>query len=291
MQFKYFHRDTLMSSNDKVMHNNKELSNMINNRKQVYINREGFFNKYPCSFCYFIFGLFSYTLAFIASEKEKSYVILFSFTVGIFSVVGLLIFFAEYMWYRIDMGKTVTEKEFGGVKITESVKHGKNSVVILLLFNLGFWTYVSTGAITVYRIKALLILVIIWIIVGLFTFFVYRKFLKGTSELRKFLINEKFIQIIVPPKPIFHVNWMQIDRIEVNLQPYLKYPDIHSKYSTIHTRKYIFINELKFIGKNYNQTFQILGGRDFNIKLNEIFDLLEKFAIKLNKEFIRFEKK
>ena len=84
---------------------------------------------------------------------------------------------------------------------------------------------------------------------------------------------------------------MQIDRIELNLLPYLKYPNIHTKYLTTYTRKYIFINKLKFIGKNYNQTFQILGGRDFNRKLNEIFDLLEKYAVKLNKEFIRFEKK
>ena len=265
--------------------------NIINNRRQVSISREQYFNKYPCSFCYFIFGLFSYTLAFIVSELTTSYIITFSLTVGVFTVVGFLIFYAEYKWYKKDMSKTVTEDEFGGVKITESAKGGRNSLVILILFILGFWVYVSMALITVYGTKVLLNIVIIWIIVGPFTFFVFRKFLKGTSELRKFLINEKFIQIIVPPKPIFHVNWMQIDRIEVNLQPYLKYPDIHTKYSTTYTRKYIFINELKFIGKNYNQTFQILGGRDFNRKLNEIFVILEKYAIKMNKEFIRFEKK
>ena len=67
----------------------------------------------------------------------------------------------------------------------------------------------------------------------------------------------------------------------------MKYPDIHMANSTIPTRKYIYINELKFIGKNYNQTFQILGGRDFNIKLKEVLELIEIYAIRLNKEFIK----
>lgn len=190
------------------------------------------------------------------------------------------------------MSKTVTVEEFGGVMITESVKGGKNVIVILLLCNTGFWIYVSIALIiNLKKINELLMVLIIWIIVGPFTFYLYRKFLKGTSELRKFIINEKFIQIIVPPKPMFQVNWNQIDKIEVSLQPYMKYPNIYTKNSIIPTRKYLFINELKFIGKNYNQTFQILGGRDFNIKLNEIFDLVEKYAIKLNKEFIKSDKK
>jgi len=90
---------------------------------------------------------------------------------------------------------------------------------------------------------------------------------------------------------MFQVNWNQIDKIEVSLQPYMKYPNIYMKNSIIPTRKYLLINELKFSGKNYNQTFQILGGRDFNIKLNDILDLVEKYAIKLNKEFIKSDKK
>jgi len=71
----------------------------------------------------------------------------------------------------------------------------------------------------------------------------------------------------------------------------MKYPNIHTNNYIIPTGKYLYINELKFIGKNYNQTFQTLGGRDFNIKLNEIFNLVEKYAIKLNKEFIKSDKK
>ena len=260
--------------------------------KQDYKIRESIFNKHPCSFCCLLFGLLSFTLAFLFSEHTPSYLNLLSLIVGIYSSIGLLLFYAEYKWYKKDISKTVAVEEFGGVMITESVKGGKNVIVILMMCIIGFWIYVSIAIIIgLGGIEAFLVLLIIWIIISLFTFFVYRKFLKGTSELRKFIINEKFIQIIVPPKPIFHVNWIQIDKIELSLQPYMKYPNIHTNNFTIPSRKYLFINELKFIGKNYNQTFQILGGRDFNIKLKEIFYLVEKYAIKLNKEFIKSDKK
>jgi len=261
-------------------------------KKSINIKREDIFNKHPCSFCCLLIGLFSFTLAFLVSEHTPSYLNVLSLTIGVYSSIALLLFYAEYKWYKKDMSKTVTVEEFGGVMITESVKGGKNFIVILLLCNIGFWIYVSIAVIIgLGRFNELLMVLIIWIIVGPFTFYVYRKFLKGTSELRKFIINEKFIQIIVPPRPLFHVNWIEIDKIELTLQPYMKYPDIRMANSTIPTRKYIFINELKFIGKNYNQTYQILGGRDFNIKLTEIFNLVEKYAIKLNKEFIKSDKK
>ena len=55
----------------------------------------------------------------------------------------------------------------------------------------------------------------------------------------------------------------------------------------MYPEKYIYIHELNFTGKDYNQVFKILGGRDFGKKLNEIFDLLENYAIKMKKEFIR----
>ncbi|MFX1503635.1 MAG: hypothetical protein ACFFDH_21925 [Promethearchaeota archaeon] len=268
-----------MNKDRKIIDSNY---NEFNNKNQDSKIREGYFSKYPCSFCYFIFGLFSYTLAFLASEHTKSYIIMFSITGGVFSAVGLLIFFAEYKWYKRDMAMTATEDKYGGIEITESVKGGRNSLFILIIFIIGFWTYASLAIIIVGGIKMVLGVGIIWIIVGPFLFYVYIKFLKGTSEPRKFLINDKFIQIIIPPKPTFHVNWTQIDRIESAFKRYVKYL---GKYS----QRYIFINELRFIGKNYTQKVQILKGRDFNRKYNEIFELLENYAIRMKKDFIKSE--
>lgn len=279
-----------MSINKKKIPTIKDLKKILNNRNliienQEYIKKEGVFNKYPCSFCYFIIGLFSFTLALLLSELTTSYINILSLTIGVFSVIGLLIYCTEHKSYKKAMSKTTTEDTFGGIQITESVKAGKNSLVILILFILGFWIYVSIAIIIVLGGNlALLAVIIIWIIMGSFIYGIYRRFIKGTSELRKFIITDIYIKINVPPRPIFHVDWIDIDKIELKLKPFKRIP---SDYST----KYIYIHELNFIGKDYNQTFQILGGRDFNIKLNEIFDLLEKFAIKLNKEFIRFEKK
>ena len=274
-----------MSINKRKIPTKKDLNGNPIIENQGYISREGFFNKYPCSFCYFIFGLFSFTLAFSMSERTTLYINVLSLTIGVFSAIGLLIYSAERMSYKKDMSKTTTKDIDGGIEIIESVKGGKISLVILILFILGFWIYVSMALIIVLGgIIAIWVVIIIWIILGLFIFALYRLFIKGTSESRKFIINENFVQIIVPPRPIFHVNWIDIDRIELSLKPFVKY--LHR-----YPRKYIYIHELNFIGKDYNQAFEVLGGRDFSKKLNEVFVILEKYAIKMNKEFIRFEKK
>ena len=280
-----------MSSNERKITSSKDLKKILNNgnliiENQPYIKKATFFNRHPCSLCYLIFGLISFTLALLLSELTLSYIIVLSLTIGVFSTIGLLIYFVEYMSYKKDLSKTTTEDTFEGVKITESVKGGRNSIIILMLFNVAFWIYVSVAIVIDFGgIRALLLLIIIWIVNGLFIFGFYRFAIKGTSQLRKFMINENFIQILLPPKPIFHVNWVDIEKIELRLKPHKKLmiPD----YPT----KYIYIHELNFIGKDYNQTLGILGGRDFGKKLNEIFDLLEKYAIKMNKEFIRFDTK
>jgi hypothetical protein len=43
------------------------------------------------------------------------------------------------------------------------------------------------------------------------------------------------------------------------------------------------------IGKNFNQKFQNLKGRDFDRKFNEIFDLFENYAIRMKKDFVKSE--
>ena len=277
-----------MSIKKRKNFRNKDLKKILNNgnllvENQAETKKVRFYHKYLCSFWYFIIGLFGFTTALLVSELTISYIIVLSLTIGVFSTIGLLIYYVEYKSYKKDLSKTTTEVTFEGVKITESVKGGKSSLVICILFIIGFWIYASIAIIIgLGGIKALLFLIILWIVIGLIIFMFYRQFLKGTSELRKFIVNENFIEIIVPPRPLFHVDWIDIDIIELSLKPYKKlmihnYPD-----------KYIYIHELNFIGKDYNQTFGILGGRDFGKKLNEIFDLLEKYAIKMKKEFIDF---
>ena len=207
--------------------------------KQVYKNRKSFLGRHPCSLITLFFGLVSFTFAFVVSEHTPSYLNVLSLTIGVYFSIVLLIFYVEYRWYKKDMNKSVTVEKFGGVVITESVIRGRNLLVIILLGNLGFWIFVSIGVIIdLGGFNAILVLSTIWILIGLFTFCVYRLFLKGGSKLRKFIINEEFIQIVVPPKPIFQVNWIEIDRIEVSKQPNTKF----------------FIIKLKFFGKNYKNT-------------------------------------
>jgi hypothetical protein len=279
-----------MSGNERKIPSEKDLKKILNNgnliiENQEYIKKEGLFRKYPCSLCYFLIGVFSFTSALLLSEFSISYVSLLSLMIGVFSTIGLLIYLTEYKLYKKDISKTTTEEIFGGVEITESVKGAKNVLVILIIFILGFWIYVTTALIIVMGgLIVILVVIIIWIILGLFIYVIYRSFLKGTSKLRKFIVTDSYIEIEIPPRPIFHVDWIGIDKIELKLTPFKRIP---SEYGS----SYIYTNLLNFIGKDFHQSFEILGGRDFGKKLNEIFDILEKYAISMNKEFIRFEKK
>ncbi|UCD00412.1 MAG: hypothetical protein JSV23_05830 [Promethearchaeota archaeon] len=195
--------------------------------------------------------------------------------------IGLLIYYTEHRWYKKDTSKSITEYTPGRVEITESVKGGRNSLLIVIFCALGFWIFVTVVLIMFYEgIEKYLILIIIWIINGPFFFIIYRKFLKGTSGLRQFIITDSFIKILVPPKRQFQVYWTDIDKIELKLKRYMRYG---RKFG----RKYIFIHQLNFIGKVYNQSFEILDGRDFSKKINEVFEILENYAIKMNKEFNR----
>lgn len=199
---------------------------------------------------------------------------------GVFIIIGALLYYAERNWYLKDLSRSTTEYKSGGVEITETNVHMRNIFLIIMVPFLVFMTFISIAAGIRYEfMTALVIISIIWIITVPITTCMYIKLARGTPEQRIFFISDKIIKFLVPPRPLFQVEWSNIDKIEVKSQLYMK--DSH-KYS----RTSINSRELNFIGKNYHQTFEILDGRDFNYKIREIFNLIQKYAIKMNKEFI-----
>ena len=199
---------------------------------------------------------------------------------GVFIIIGALLYYAERNWYMKDLSRSTTEYKSGGVEITETNVHMRN---IFLIIMVPFLIFIALFSIVMGiigdSIQALVGISIIWLITGPMVTWIYIKLVRGTPEQRIFFISEKLIKFLVPPRPLFQVEWSNIDKIEVKSQLYMK---VSQKYY----RTSINIRELNFIGKNYHQTFEILDGRDFSYKIREIFNLIQKYAIKMNKEFI-----
>ncbi|MFX1593232.1 MAG: hypothetical protein ACFFCL_11110 [Promethearchaeota archaeon] len=167
-----------------------------------------------------------------------------------------------------------TQYILGQIEITESVKGLRFVLIPILIVFLLIMIFASIGVIIIIGgLIALLALIIIWIIIGLTMIPIFKVFLHGTSKLRKFIISDNFIQILVPPNPLFQVNWSDFDIIE------LKIP---SKYD----KKTVKIHELNFIGENFQQSFKIFYGRDFYRKFSEIIEILKEYTIKKKKKFI-----
>ena len=203
--------------------------------------------------------------------------------ISVLALIGIIIYHIEHKKYLKDLSMSTTEYISGRVEITESMKglgQGLFAVIIsiILTFIILFIVLLIGGRI----IESLLLLSIFLIIGGYMLYKVYKKFVKGTSELRKFIVSERYIEIIVPPKPTIHVSWSDIERIELISAPYMK-------FSHEFLEKTIHINMIDFIGKNYHETFEI--GRYFVKKLNEIIDNLINYASSMNKEFIDLREK
>jgi len=193
---------------------------------------------------------------------------------GVFVIIGLVIYYIENKIYQKDLSMSTTQYISGQIEITESVKGLRFALIPILIIFLSFMIFASiVMVIIIGSLNVILVLVIIWIIIGLFIIPIFKHFLPGTSKLRKFVISDSFIQILVPPKPIFQVNWSDFDLIELK---------IHS----IHSKKGIKIYELIFIGEDFQQSFKILYGKDFYRKFFEIIELLQECAHKKRKKFL-----
>jgi len=222
-------------------------------------------------------------LSFLSEDKSGLVFNVTSLTLGfgVFAIIGVLLYYVERKWYRKDLSSSTGESKSGGVEITETNVHMRNIYLTIMVPFLILMVIASIYAGIKYElIQALTGISIIWIITGPFAIWVYVKVARGTKKQRRFFVSDEIIKILIPPRPLFQVQWSNIDKIEVKLQPYLKV-----RYKGL-PKKYLDIHELHFIGKNYHETYKILKGRDFNFKFLEIFSLLEIYAVKLKKEFI-----
>ncbi len=206
---------------------------------------------------------------------------------AVFIIIGVSIYYIERRWRMRDLSKTITVEKLGGVEITESVKRFRYAISAIVFAFLAFMIFVTVViSITYGGFKMILAVTIIWIVIGFTMIPIYKKLIPGTSKLRKFYISDKLIKISIPPRPLFQVQWSEFDIIKLKSKPYMHLTGGTPRYPV---KRAVLTNELNFIGKNYHKTFELMVGKDFIEKIPEIFDLLKKYAIKMNKEFIELE--
>jgi len=109
------------------------------------------------------------------------------------------------------------------------------------------------------------------------TFFVYYSYLltKNPGKIRKFSISYQEIEIILPNKPYFRINWNEFSELEVIIK--------ELNYKPFHMYEFHFINQ-----DSYKSFY--LSAFDFHKeKLNQILSLLKDYTKRMKKKYKSFK--
>ena len=242
--------------------------------------------KHTCFYCYsscVLLCILPFSLYIIIGTQYLYNYIVISIILSILTVIGGLIFYFERKSYLSDLTKIKTEYKPEGVVITDVLGTQSFQIMCILLVFMIVMVLSAAGAVMglepIQGIIAVLIIVA-GMIVGMV--FILKK-VEGMEEIRKFSISDKSIEISIPPRPLFHINWVDFDTIKIEYKRKTFYGPAPGSPPLI-----ISYYNLNFLGKNFAQKFKIESGKDFHVeKTKEVFDLLEVFAFKMNKEFIR----
>ncbi|MHA1933129.1 MAG: hypothetical protein ACW96X_11345 [Promethearchaeota archaeon] len=109
------------------------------------------------------------------------------------------------------------------------------------------------------------------ILIAIFVLYVYSVATTYPGKLRKFSISSEDIEFTMPYTPIFLVNWSEFERIEVRLKKLELKP-----YN---------VYRFQFIGKNFEKKVSISLLDFHKEKIDEIIQILKKYAILMEKEF------
>lgn len=108
-------------------------------------------------------------------------------------------------------------------------------------------------------------------LISIFIFYYFSVATKSPGKLRKFSISREDIEVTLPYTPLFIVNWTEFERIEITLKKLELKP--------------FNVYQFQFIG-NKSEKKVIISLLDFHKeKLNEIVQVLRKYAIVMKKEF------
>lgn len=238
-----------------------------------------------CFYCYSFWAailLIPIAISTIFGDSLRNYIVA-SIIFLILIIIGALIFYAERRSSLLDISKIKTEYTPEGVVITDRFRTQFFQSMCLLFVFIVFVLLGFAGiAMSLDPIQILIALVII-VTAIIIVMFVILRWIKGKQKIRKFSISDKSIELLVPPKAIFQVNWSDFNTIRIERE-IKRYSDF--QHSLVFDKLI-----LNFLGTDFTQKFDFEIGMDFRkVNVEKILDLLKIYALKMNKEFIGLEK-
>ncbi len=166
--------------------------------------------------------------------------------------------------------------------IIEHLKGSLYGSIVCLAIFIAFMILVTVAVSSQYGVQAIIPFLIIWPIVILFMVWAV-KYLRGLSKIRKFIITDEYIEIVVPHKPYFRVNWSEFDKIEITKRTRQTWAALPGK--VIIGPRFVYFN-LIFTGKDFKQAYEFESGKDFKRSSRKrLVFALEEYAEKKNKEY------
>lgn len=183
--------------------------------------------------------------------------------------------------FCIECGFHLKEQEIV-FQIVENLKADLIGSIICIVIFVGFMVFVTYGMISHYGLFGYISIPIIWPLIIGFLFWV-RHYLKGTSKTRKFIITSDYIDIDVPHKPKFKINWSEFDSIEISREDSLT--ALPGGEDIILGPRFVYFN-LLFKGKESDQSYKFESGKDFKMSSRKkIIIALEQYAKEKGKSF------
>lgn len=168
-------------------------------------------------------------------------------------------------------------------QIVENLKKALVGSLICISIFVAFMVLVTVAIIFEYGTFGYISIVVIWpITIG---FLIWAScYLKGLTKYRKFTITKDYIEIIVPHKPNFQINWSDFDAIEIKKRESMS--AVPTGQGVILGPKFVYFN-LIFKGKNLERSYEFESGKDFKMRTRKkILIALEHSAKENGKDFI-----
>jgi len=181
-----------------------------------------------------------------------------------------------------ECGFELKEYGAGDFVIMEHFKRSLYGSIVCIILFIGFMILVSIAVASQFLAQAIIPVIIIWAIVIAFLVWASRYF-RGLSKIRKFIITDEFIEIVVPYKPYFKVNWSDFDSIEITKRESIT--SIPTTDSVILGPRFVYFT-LIFKGPSYEQNYEFESGKDFKSRTRKkILTTLQQYAEKKGKSF------
>ena len=171
-------------------------------------------------------------------------------------------------------------------QIVENLKKDLYGSLICISIFVAFMILVTVAIISELGLNGIIPSIIIWpIIIG---FIVWAScYLKGLSKSRRFTITKDFIEIVVPHKPSFRIEWSDFDSIIITKRESMA--TVPTGQGIILGPKFVYFS-LIFKGKTTEHRYEFESGKDFKVKSRKkLVFALEESSKKRGKDFTGYK--